>query len=557
MTRYLIIKLCKQGYRFVAIDLDARNSGKNKKTLCVFGNLPELYPKMTVLLDQRNGAVTDYTVEMDEKNVKILEKNGVDVQKYEKALEIHKVLKGKGYDWNIYKTGAAALYNHYSFNKADYLHSVIYNDAADKVRLNVICSSIMKRIRLMHLSDYSIDDYLNGFNEIEREGVYAPLPVSIKLCCLSKDCFGFEDGRIYDKELRDKQQFITEDINFRLSCTYRILESYQLKAYLERLKKKDGIMFDDEQLDVLGCLEDSSPCIITGKAGTGKTSVIKLVLECFSNYNDGKILLIAPTGKASRRLAKKTGMPAYTIHRALRKKPDDSFVFYNHDNPLPHKLVIIDESSMIDTLLMYDLLNAVSPSSKIIFAGDHNQLPPVECGEPFFDFLKVLPQSTGYKDILTTLDSLSNGCSADTTAYQIITPYNKLNKIINDHMKKGAFEFNTGDKVIMTRNTKSYCNGDIGYIRSISMTDDTPGITGFRSGFVMDVDIEGETVSVGTEQYDDIALAYAITVHKMQGSECEQILMVVPDNTQCISNTKLLYTAVTRARKELDVVLVS
>ena len=89
------------------------------------------------------------------------------------------------------------------------------------------------------------------------------------------------------------------------------------------------------------------------------------------------------------------------------------------------------------------------------------------------------------------------------------------------------------------------------------MTDDTPGITGFRSGFVMDVDIEGETVSVGTEQYDDIALAYAITVHKMQGSECEQILMVVPDNTQCISNTKLLYTAVTRARKELDVVLVS
>ena len=94
-------------------------------------------------------------------------------------------------------------------------------------------------------------------------------------------------------------------------------------------------------------------------------------------------MLVAPTGKAARRLAEKTDMNASTIHKALRKTPENGFVYYHEKNPLPYSLIIVDESSMIDTSLMYDLLKAVRESSKIIFVGDCNRLPPVGYGEPF------------------------------------------------------------------------------------------------------------------------------------------------------------------------------
>ena len=283
------------------------------------------------------------------------------------------------------------------------------------------------------------------------------------------------------------------------------------------------------------------------------------------HYKKKNVLLIAPTGKAARRLAEKTKMPATTIHGALRKVPDDDYVFYNSKNLLPYRLIIVDESSMVDTSLMYDLLSAVEKSSKIIFVGDHNQLYPVGYGEPFFDFMKTLEvyrltinhrQAEGTDILKNALAGMPLECGRGVTVRhisfmeignlltrdedtQIISPYNDLNRQINAFLRKGEEQLNEGDKIMTIRNTKSYCNGDIGTVVSAN----SKGVT---------IEIEGKRIVVKNSHRKDITLAYAITVHKMQGSEAKRVMVFLPENDSMVDK-RLLYTAVTRAREELEV----
>ena len=243
-------------------------------------------------------------------------------------------------------------------------------------------------------------------------------------------------------------------------------------------------------------------------------------------------------------------------------------MFYNSKNLLPYRLIIVDESSMVDTSLMYDLLSAVEKSSKIIFVGDHNQLYPVGYGEPFFDFMKTLEvyrltinhrQAEG-TDILNNAKNALAGmpleCGRGVTVRhisfmeigdlltrdedtQIISPYNDLNRQINAFLRKGEEQLNEGDKIMTIRNTKSYCNGDIGTVVSA----DSKGVT---------IEIEGKRIVVKNSHRKDITLAYAITVHKMQGSEAKRVMVFLPENDSMVDK-RLLYTAVTRAREELEV----
>lgn len=588
MDLYMVIKVCKQCYRIVVMNLTAKYNGKNRKNICIVGNLPELYYGMTISLDLRNNVAVNYNVTLTDKNIAILKKNGIDEAEYQKALNVHGQLKKENYDWNAYKYEISQVYKNLPFGKADKLHKIIVDNAIDENRLNAINDNIIKTARLQHKLAYSINDYVNFFEGIENCGAYDKLPMTAKIRCLCDSCYGFKSNMVYDTEMKNKTVAVQANIANRMANEYPLLHKYEIDSFLYTLRDNT---FEKEQLKVLECLVDSCPCVITGKAGTGKTSVIKLVIDCYTRYyGTNDILLIAPTGKASRRLEEKTGMPSSTIHKALRKKPDDDFVFYNADNPLPHKLIIVDESSMIDTLLMYDLLNAVSPYGKIIFAGDHNQLEPVGCGEPFFDFLKILPVNyltinhrqaedteildvangilegqsirrgkgvtvsyIHYEAIEKVLDYLKN--TQKEESYQIISPYNKLNYQINSYLKKGDKPFNIGDKVIMTRNTESYCNGDIGYIKSLEVNEEERNPLNYKKRFHMQIDIEGKTVEITDNEWEDVSLAYAITVHKMQGSESERIIVFSPYNERCLGNKRLMYTAATRARKELDFVL--
>ena len=237
---------------------------------------------------------------------------------------------------------------------------------------------------------------------------------------------------------------------------------------------------------------------------------------------------------------------------------------------------------------MYDLLKATNKASKLVFVGDHNQLYPVGYGEPFFRFMDVmeiyrlkqnhrqsedtdilymanralqnLPVMNGsgvsvkeieYSDIPKVLDWYLCGNGYDENS-QVISPFNTTNSDINTYVqeqnaRKNGFlkqdeqysegKLYVGDKIMTVRNTEHYCNGDIGYVSTVNEKEIT-------------VQIEGRQVVIPVKDKDDIQLAYAITVHKMQGSEADRIIVFLPRENRMVEK-RMLYTAFTRAKKEL------
>lgn len=569
-----------------------RSNRQNKKSFRVVGNIPELYHGMIINLElNEKKFVLDYSLVLNDKNIAALKKANVDPEEYRAILDRHTVLKKDGVGWNVAQMNIKDVYRVLPFGQADKLHKEMIDNSSEPTRIEVINKKIIKIARDRRKIAYKIEEYLGYFDEVEQEGAYQRLMVSLKILCLQASRYGVKDGTVWDSELKAKEDYIKDNIDKRKKLEYRLLSTGEIQTFL---RKNPDLGLEQEQIDALWCLKDSAPCIITGGAGTGKTTVVQTLIDCYSqHYPVSNVLLVAPTGKASRRLAEKTGLPASTIHKALRKTPEDNFVFYSEYNPLPHRLIIVDESSMIDTALMFDLLGAVSPTSKIIFIGDHNQLYPVGYGEPFFDFMKELSvfrltknhrQSEGTDILLNANNVLNNlpissgrGVKVENITYddigdilsaafgrqrdvddltaapvesiplttteentQIISPYNDLNAQINSFLKKGEDKFNVGDKVIMLKNTKEYCNGDIGVI------------TGIDGDGTIAVDIDKREVLVTEGKHNDISLAYAITVHKMQGSEADRVIVFIPKGDRLV-NERLLYTAITRAKKELEV----
>lgn len=584
MNKYLVLKeQSVKGKTRTAVVVDLDNAIKQAKDnkVHVCGNLPSLYHGMIINLDvvqSKNGRsyfAQDYELEWDEHLISVLKKGKVDIDKYKRTLENHIKYKSRGISWDDAATELENIYDTLPFAEADVLHKERVNNAKDPKRLSAMGREVLACARKRRRIDYTIEEYLSLIDGVEREGAYDALLTGIKMMCLQAQKFGLSGNHIWDKEIRDKEIFIKDNVAERINSEYPLLAEKEIEYYIKVLVANEAELAE-EQKNVLYCLQGSNPCVVTGGAGVGKTTVIKTVIGCYSYfYSDKDILLIAPTGKASRRLASKTGHEASTIHRALRKCVGDSFVYYNSRNPLPHKLVIVDEASMLDTELMYDLLSAVQERSKIIFVGDHNQLYPVGCGEPFFEFLELMPvyelkenhrQAEG-TDILREANNVLKGygmrsgrgievnycswsdighilnkeyvCNDDREHIQILSPYNAVNDSINSYLRVGDDAMNVGDKIIFLRNTEDYCNGDIGKIIKIK-----------KDGIVAEVN--GINVLVAPSSYKDISLAYAITVHKMQGSEEETVLLFIPKGDR-MTDTHLLYTALTRARTSIKI----
>lgn len=548
----------------VVISLDS----KSRKSFRVVGNIPELYHGMIIQmeLDEKNN-VLDYDLILDNRNIVALEKASVNPDEYRTVLERHLILKKDGIGWNTARLSLEEIYSVLPFGEADKVHKEMIDDAKEPTRMEAINCKIIQNARNKRKIAYGIEEYLSYFSAVEQEGAYQQLMISLKMLCLQAERYGLKNGTVWDSEMKSKEDYIHENIQKRLNLEYELLTEQEINDFIKSVKDKG---LENEQLQTLWGLRTSLPCIITGGAGVGKTTVIQTLIDCYTKYYAKKnILLVAPTGKASRRLAEKTNMPASTIHKALRKNPEDNYTYYSAENKLPYRLIIVDESSMIDTSLMYDLLSAVEPTSKIIFVGDHNQLYPVGYGEPFFDFMKKLEvyrlkinhrQKEG-TDILKNANNILQGKKlengegfqvktidfddigeivlSNNENTQILSPYNDLNAQINAFLRKGEADFNVGDKVMTIKNTKKYCNGDIGIVTKIN------------GGGTITVDIDGREVAITKAHREDLVLAYAITIHKMQGSEAERVIVFVPENDRLIDK-RMLYTALTRAKSQLE-----
>ncbi len=411
---------------------------------------------------------------------------------------------------------------------------------------------------------------------------------------------------VYPKILHEAETVISNRLKAQLSVPSTIPD-IDLKQITSEVLKKLAIKLSSEQLSVLEGIISYHTVIITGGPGTGKTTLIRSINSIFDLLGK-KVLLAAPTGRAARRLSEVTQRNASTIHKLLGFNFMDGAFNKNQDNPLNTDALIIDEASMIDTLLMYHLINAVPMTAVIILVGDVFQLPSVGPGNILSDLIKSnriktfklnkifrqdqespivinahkirrgelpdLIQTNGPEELseFYFIEQNNPGMVVNTIAelcskripnifnfdsmndIQVLTPMHKgevgtsnlnqvLQKVLNPNpviMTIQSNAFKLGDKVMHLKNNyqKEVFNGDIGTISFVNKKKEE-----------LTVNYYGRDVAYDFSELEELTLAYAISVHKSQGSE--YIAVIVPIMTQhfALLQRNLLYTAITRGKK--------
>ena len=374
----------------------------------------------------------------------------------------------------------------------------------------------------------------------------------------------------------------------------------------ERMGCMSGVAYDEIQMRAILTAVQSKILILTGGPGTGKTTTTLGMIRAFQEA-EAEILLAAPTGRAAKRLSEATGMEAKTIHRLLEMKPPNGYQ-RNADNPLRGDVLILDECSMIDIMLMYNLLKAVPDSMTLILVGDIDQLPSVGAGNVLRDIIdsecfpvvrltRIFRQARSSRIIMSAhrvnsgkMPDLSNGKTGDfffleretaeeaaaaivglvrtrlprsyqvpASEIQVLTPMQRgvvgaanlnqaLQEAVNpgtEGLRRGGYLYKVHDKVMQIRNN---------YEKEVFNGD---------IGVIEQADLEERTVTVSFDsrlveydvsELDELVLAYATTIHKSQGSEYPIVVMPVLMTHYVMLQRNLIYTGITRAKKLLVMV---
>ena len=407
-------------------------------------------------------------------------------------------------------------------------------------------------------------------------------------------------------EFYNTEKSILIDIN-RINDIKNTIKSDKIDTYISEYEKINSITFNNDQKEAIKGAILNNFFIITGGPGTGKTTIIKaivMILKDILDLNHDDIALLAPTGRASKRMAESVGAPAYTIHKFLKwNKETESFLIDEY-NKSHEKIVIVDESSMIDIFLFSSLLKGLKLNVKLILVGDANQLPSIGPGDLLNDLLHISTIKnkylntiyrvkegsyitylandiknrkhfdkfpTNYSDfkfiesdddnIKKYLKEIVNkavekGISSEN--FQVLAPmYKGLNgidslnsmmaEIFNPNAEKfiiGDKYYRINDKVIQLVNDvdNNVYNGDIGYIKDIYYID---------KKLIVEIDYSGNIVEYKNGEFDKFNLAYAVSIHKSQGSEYANVVIILASSFNRMFYNKLIYTAVTRAKSSL------
>jgi len=373
---------------------------------------------------------------------------------------------------------------------------------------------------------------------------------------------------------------------------------------MSRVLNCSAVKYNQKQMEAIQLSVSSKVMVLTGGPGTGKTTTLLGIIKVMEENYDGKgILLAAPTGRAAKRMSEATNHNAKTIHRLLEFNFTEGFK-RNENNPLKGSVLIVDESSMIDQLLMNSLLKAVPAHMRVILVGDIDQLPSVGAGNVLQDIIEsgcvpvvrlteVFRQAAESR-IIRNAHRVNNGyypevkndrhsdfffieAQDDEKAAELVvdlvtkripraysfkqdeiqvlsprreraaTAVENLNKLIQeivnpegDYIAFGQYKFRKGDRVMQMKNNYEHevFNGDIGTIEYIDMEDR-----------MMTVNFYGNRVLLKEHDLEDLSLAYACTIHKSQGSEYPVVVIPMMSTAFIMLQRKLLYTAITRAKK--------
>lgn len=550
--------------------------------------------------------------------------------KYEKDDEIIKKLTSYGFS---YEQAAKAINKHYTditpiIEGNLYLMKDIFDfKFLDDLYKRNISKDDNLRCKECLLNTFVDISFTEGCTYSYKEDIYKYLRSIYEINLDSEDFDNILSSLVQEKSIiKDGSRYYLKkyyDEEKDIARYLYLIDKQKKKEYpslLDKIKdieKDTGKEYSPEQIKAIENSLKENISIISGGPGTGKTTIINAIVKLFikeNKYNKeevaSNIILLAPTGKAAKKLSLSTGLGAQTIHRLLRwHKEEDSFEFNEH-NKLFHKLVIVDECSMIDVSLMKALLCAYNSNIKLVLVGDIYQLPSVGPGLVLHDLIEsdlfsfnmlstIYRQSDNsyipflakdikaqnleddftskrddYSFIITSEDKILETVikcvnygltkGIDETKMQVLAPMYKgingidnLNKYLEKvyNKEKNLFEVKYGDKIyrvgdkvlqLVNDSDNNVFNGDIGKITNI--------YTGSDDKLKISIDFDGNLVFYEKKDLKNITLAYAITIHKSQGSEFEHVIMPLSKDYSIMLYNKLIYTGVSRAKKSLTII---
>lgn len=537
---------------------------------------------------------------------------------------------------------AISIYNFYGSNTLNYIEHNIYNiiddiknisftkidqiarlfnmDPINEFRVKAAIVYLMEVITFNNGDSYleydliknELEKFLNiGITDEVLNQYFDDLEMELKIIR--------DDHKYYLFDLYEAESNIVETIKYLAN---KPIDKYKnLNKQIEQLEQDYDITYNDLQKAAIVMALENNISIITGGPGTGKTTIIKAIVELYQKLNKletkeliDHLALLAPTGRASKRMSESTLLPAMTIHRFLKwNKDTDQFAVneYNKDNS---KLIIVDEASMIDVILLDNLLKGLTKGIKLVLVGDYHQLPSVSPGQVLKDlvisqkietikldllyrqsedsYIPILAKEIKDGEVAEStfnersdykfIPSQSNKIifeikklveelikdGVDYTKFQIMAPmYRGINGIdnINKELQKiinpksddiaeygyGNIIFRVNDKVIQLVNVidDGISNGDIGIIVDIKQ-----GAFSDSGKTEIYVDFDGNIVKYNPQTFNQLRHAYAISIHKAQGSEFPIVIIPMCLSYQRMLYRKLIYTGVTRAKEKLYII---
>ncbi|HEY5586502.1 MAG TPA: AAA family ATPase [Ruminiclostridium sp.] len=629
--------------------------GFGSKTLEVIKNEPLLLVKIRGISSDRARVIHDsYMENMEYQNVMIFfQKFGVSSAK---AMKIYNTFKGTSIAIAEKNPYMFANIRGFGFKSCDEIAKKLGIDAHSIFRLESALQSVLEtaemdghcylyKDKLLESTAKALSDEADTIEEKELEEAFSRM---IKTGNLINITFSENDEKheaVYTKEMYKLEYETALAIKEIASCQPDE-NLCNVDKLIEEFEEAKGFELESMQKEAVKAVFETNMLILTGSAGSGKTTTVECMIYVLQRYFENKeemsFMLAAPTGKAAKRLTEITGFEAMTIHRLLQFSYENKGFFFRQGNELPYDLIVVDESSMLSIDLAHALFTAISPGTTVVMIGDTQQLPSVGAGNVLDDMIKskvikvvklniIKRQADGsgiisnanriingempeiinenkdffiveeedknrvVKRTLEVLTRLMTGYEYTIDDIQVICPQKtseigtyEMNKAIQEmvnpssdgkaEIKRGNSVFRVNDKVIHLSNNyenphyqrvastgryvaEENCgvfNGDIGRIIEIAKLNDTNLDTDDQNN---DPDNKSTIEKRVAVQYDDfiiiyqiseleeIDLAYSLTVHKMQGSQCEAAIILCHMRNYIMLNRNLGYTAVTRAKK--------
>lgn len=503
------------------------------------------------------------------------------------------------------------------FNKIDVIYKA-HHEELDTVRLKACMLEAMRRLSNNNGDTYyKIDEIKDAlkkeFDLILDEITFEEIIYSLE----EENKIVVEQEMYYLTEYYDAERDITDNL-YQLNAS-NTTSFWEFDKELSRLEEENKVSYNEDQRNAIKKALENKITIISGGPGTGKTTIINAIAKLYIKMHDfspmevlANIALLAPTGRASKKMSSSTGLPAMTIHRFLKWNKDTGNFGVNEYHKAQENLIIVDEMSMIDVTLFDALLKGIKSNVQLIMVGDVHQLPSVGPGLILNDLIEsdlftfcplekiyrqsensyipylaleiknkdlsddFLSQKDDYnflsvdgkyiKDMIKKICMMSKAKGLNEEDIQILAPMYKgengidnLNVILQElfnprsskkeEIRYGDVVYRENDKVLQLQNNpdSNVFNGDIGYIRKI-----IPKTSKNKDMII--IDFEGVKVEYTREDLSQIKHAYAITIHKSQGSEFSHVILPVSRNYYKMLYNKLIYTGVSRAKKSLVII---